>query len=280
MRRVRLRSRAGRGGAAGSTAAPVTALAPVLVLAAGLLAVGIAVPGEVAAQDAGAAAIPRPASGTSALVLPLQDVEPLPSGSWPGGAAGRSAVLERFGAEIDFAVDAGDRGPDWVGPRGLRAIARRNPVLDVDPDRLAAEGLPAVGGDLPGALHGQLRELAAATGARYALLPLRLAYRRQGPPASACRSGEGEGAGPDARSGPEAGEDTAEARAGGERGEDRGDGWGDDRGRAVLCVAMLDVRGARVLWRGAVVGPPRSPDDPSLLATLAQRLLATFSGGT
>lgn len=259
-------------------------LTSTLALAAGFLAAGTLVPGEAAAQDAGAAAIPRPASGTSALVLPLQDVEPLPSGRWPGGAAGRSAVLERFGAEIDFAVDAGDRGPDWVGPRGLRALSRRNPMLDVDPDRLAAEGLPDVGGDLPGALHGQLRELAAATGARYALLPLRLAYRRQGPPASACRSGEGEGVGPEARSGPEAAEDTAAARAGGERdedrGEDRGEGWGEDRGRAVLCVAMLDVRGARVLWRGAVVGPPRSPDDPSLLATLAQRLLATFSGGT
>jgi hypothetical protein len=252
------------------------ALVLTLALAAGLLAAGIAVPGALVAQDAGAAAIPRPASGTSALVLPLQDVEPLPSGRWPGGAAARSAVLERFGAEIDFAVEAGDRGPDWVGPRELRAVARRNPMLGVDPDRLAAGGLPAVGGDLPGALHGQLRELAAATGARFALLPLRLAYRRQGPPASACRTGEGERAGSEARSGLEAGEDTSAARAGDDRIDDRGDA----RGRAVLCVAMLDVRGARVLWRGAVVGPPRSPDDPSLLATLAQRLLVTFSGGS
>lgn len=232
------------------------ALRTAAVAAAGAAALGTLAGGPALLAQEG---VPRPAAGTAALILPLQGVAPLPGGGWPGAASGRDELLERFGAEIDFALAENRRRTVWVGPRGLRDLARRNPMLGVNPDRLAVEGLPDAGGDLPGSLHGQLRALSAATDARYAVVPLRLSYQGRGPPAAACAGGGASDAG------------------GGDEDDTSAVDPPPERGRAVICLAFLDVRAARVLWRGAVAGPPLAPDSPALLATLAHRLLELFS---
>lgn len=233
-------------------------------LVTGAILSALAAPDAVLAQGEIPSRIPRPAAGTPALVLPLQRAVPLPGGGWPGAASSRKRLLDRFAAELDFALEErGDQGPRWMGPRQLRRMSRRNPVLQLDPDRLAVDALPAAGEDLPASLHGQLRAMAAASGARFALLPVELSYRRGGSPASACPGSKGEG------EGNESGVEDSARRAGARTAEP---------GRPVLCVAFLDVRGARVLWRGAVVGPPVAADSPALLANLASRLLDLFSG--
>lgn len=233
-----------------------------LAAGAGLVLSALAAPTSGLGQERVPARLPRPAAGTPALVLPLQDAVPLPGGGWPGAASSRGELLDRFAAELDFALDeAEDRGPKWVGPRELRRMSRRNPMLGMDPDRLAVGALPAAGEDIPASLHGQLRNLAAAAGARFALLPVELSYRRRGPPAAACPGAlDGEEPSGDGARAPEAREEP------------------EGPGRAVLCVAFLDVRRAQVLWRGAVVGPPVAADSPALLATLSMRLLELFSG--
>lgn len=238
--------------------------AAVPALAAGSILFALAAPDAVLAQGEIPSRIPRPAAGTPALVLPLQRAVPLPGGGWPGAASSRKRLLDRFAAELDFALEErGDQGPRWTGPRQLRRLGRRNPMLELDPDRLAVDALPAAGEDLPRSLHDQLRAMAAASGARFALLPVELSYRRSGPPAAACPGWKGEGEGTE--SGVEDSARKVQART-------------DEPGRPVLCVAFLDVRGARVLWRGAVVGPPIAADSPALLAKLADRLLDLFSG--
>lgn len=48
-------------------------------------------------------------------------------------------------------------------------------------------------------------------------------------------------------------------------------------GRAVLRLALLDVRSGRLLWRGSVYGEPAAVDEPAALATLAQKLTRSLT---
>lgn len=204
-----------------------------------------------AQEDAGR--IPRPSAGVPTLLMPVQRTEPLPDGAWPAGAQSRRDLLGRMDAELSFALEGDERAGAWTSPRGVRRLAGRNPLLDVDPRHLAVDALPEAGEKLPGPLHGQLRGLAALADARFVILPVRLVYRREADGRRPCpwrraeeRGEEAGGAGPDA----------AEAAA----------------GRAILCLAVVDVRSTRILWRGQLAGPPSEPDAPDLLARLAERV--------
>ncbi len=51
---------------------------------------------------------------------------------------------------------------------------------------------------------------------------------------------------------------------------------GQGRGRAVMHVALLDIRGSRLQWSGDVMSDDASAPTPALLATLAMRVADLF----
>lgn len=202
-------------------------------------------------QAQGGGRVPALPSGVPAVLLPVQSATPLPSGAWPGGAESRRAVVEQLNAELQFAFDAlGPAADDWTTPGEVVEMAGRNPTLNVEPRRLAGSLLGGVskGDRIPSPLHGQLRRISALFDSRYLMLPLRVGW--EAVPDSA-RAGS---------------DSVATDSAGGAAAGDRGDG------RAVLDLALVDIRRGVLLWRGAVHGEPGSPDSPEILATLAARL--------
>lgn len=195
---------------------------------------------------------PRVPAGVEVAVLPVQRVAPAPSGAWPGGAASRDEARGRMDAELDFALAASEATGGWPGPADLAEQVERNPTIDADPHRLAVGRLidtDPEDAELRDPLHRQLRRLSALAGVRIAVIPLRLAWR---PPEGTAGGG-----------------DTAAAGAG------RSDTAG--AGRAVLELAIVDTRAARVLWRGEVRGAPGPPDEAGTLATLAADLVQLLS---
>lgn len=200
-----------------------------------LLAVAAA---PAAAQDA-TATFPF---GTPVVVLPVQSVEPSPGGAWPAHAATGEEALRAMDAELEFAL-ADRRGADnWALPSALRRRVDRNPVLDVNPDRLAYQGLierPDARDQIYEPLHGELRTLAALFGTRFLMLPLRL--RVETVPV-------------------EESEDRADLAACAEAA---------DRQRATLLVALIDIRRSAVIWHGSVPGAAVCPDSGGVLASLA-----------
>lgn len=190
-------------------------------------------------------------SGVPVALLPVQSVAPAPSGIWPGGASSSSEARRRMNAELDFALGSSEATRGWTGPRELARLVDRNPMIDVDPHRLAVDRLAA--GDSPDEglrepLHRQLRRLTALADVRLAAIPLRLAWRS--PDAEAEGSGKSDVAAP------------------GERG---------DSGRAVLELALVDTRAARVLWLGEIRADRAPPDAPGTMAALAEDLVRLLS---
>ena len=220
------------------------------VLLAALLA--LFVPGAALSQGTGDA-VPRLPGGVSVVLLPVQSAVPLPSGAWPAGASSREALLEQVNAELQFAFDErGESGDDWHTPAEVVDLAARNPTLDVEPRRLAGSLLQATskGDRVPAPLHGQLRRVSALFDARYMLVPLTLGWE---PDTTTAAAGRDTAPAPDSAAGPAAPE-------------------GRTTGRAVLDLAMVDIRRGVVLWRGELHSDPASRDSPALLATLAARL--------
>lgn len=180
--------------------------------------------------------IPSFPFGTPVVVLPVQSALPRPNGEWPGGSADEAEVLEALNAELTFAFGERRAAADWASPGMVVRRAKRNPLLGIDPERVAYQGLiEPIEGQLYEPLHGQLRALAALFGARFVVLPLAV-WDRPGEPE------EETGAGP------------------------------RPRRRAVLLVAMIDIRSSRVLWHGEIEGGAAPPDSPALLGTLADRV--------
>lgn len=217
----------------------------------------LSLPGLARGQEAGG--VPALPGGVSAVLLPVQAAVPLPSGGWPAGAGSRQELLERMNAELQYALEA--RGPDagdWHPPAEVVERTGRNPALDVEPTRLAASLLGRVtrGDRIPAPLHGQLRRIAALFGARHLLVPTRVGYRS---------SDAGDGAAADSAPADTAG----------------GPGGPEPRttGRAVLDLALVDIRRGVLLWRGTVRGEEADRDSPALLATLAARLAADLVPG-
>jgi len=192
---------------------------------------------------------PRLPFGSVAVVLPVQSSVPLPGGAWPGAAASQQEALRAMDAELAFALAGRRAAADWALPPDLRRRVRRNPMIKVDPDRVAFQGLiarPDRRDQIYEPLHGELRALAALFGTRFVVLPLRLgmAPERGAPPADEADS-----------------EAAAAAHA--------TCAGGRTPGRPELLLALIDIRRSAVLWHGTVQGRAGCPEDGGLLAGLA-----------
>lgn len=215
-------------------------------LSAAALAAALAIP--VGSGASGQEQRPAVGLGVPLLVVPVQSVAPAPGGMLPGGAGSRTEALSRASAELDFAVEESEGTGSWVGPGSITERAAKNPLLGTDPARLPVTGLERVEvgkGRVPDPLHGQLRGLAALTGARLVLVPTRLAYRA-------------------------ARDSTARVSGEGASGEE---GVIPEPGRAVLHATLLDARAGRVLWRGEVHGQAAPAESSAAVATAAANLV-------
>lgn len=189
---------------------------------------------------------PRLPFGSVAVVLPVQSAVPLPGGAWPGDVASQREALEAMDAELAFALAERRAARDWALPPDLRRRVKRNPMIRVDPDRVAYQGLvarPDRREQIYEPLHGELRALAALFGTRFVILPLRL---RMAPEREAPQGSEADS------------EDAGATCAGGQ-----------SPSRPELLLALIDIRRSAVLWHGAVQGRPGCPEDGGLLADLA-----------
>jgi hypothetical protein len=187
-------------------------------------------------QDAPMPAFPF---GAPVVVLPLQSTLPIDGGGWPGGLASEEETLRTFDAELGFALGERRGAATWALPEAVVRRARRNPLLRIDPTRLAYHVLlspPDEAEQISEPLHGEMRTLAALFDTRYVLLPVRLEER----PADAERPSR-----------PEA---------------------GAGQHVAGVLLALVDVRSSRVLWEGEVTGDPAPPGSPLLFASLAARI--------
>jgi len=195
-----------------------------------------------AAQDA----LPRFPFGTPVAFVPVQSVQPLPGGGWPGGEPGEEETLRAMDAELTFAFD-GRRGAEgWALPDDVVRRVQRNPMLRLDPRRLAYQGLldePDRRDQIYEPLHSELRAISALFDTRYVVLPIAL---RAGP-----ADADAEESGVESEAGPS----VAEARA-------------------RLLIALIDIRSSTVVWHGEIEGLPALPASPALLATLAERVAA------
>lgn len=193
-------------------------------------------------------------AGVAVVVLPVQSVRPTAGGAWLGGNLSSSSTLEALSAELTFAF-AEERGAKkWAMPGQVVDRASRNPLVGVDPNRLAYQGLlgkPDTSDQLYEPLHGQLRKLAALFGTRFVVLPLAVWYRSE--PVSEPV-------------------DSVASLAGGPQAEAP-----KPKGRGVLLLALVDVRRSAVMWHGTIEGDLADLKSSALLATLAQRVAHQLS---
>lgn len=190
---------------------------------------------------------PRLPFGSVAVVLPVQSSQPLPGGAWPGEAASQQEALGAMDAELAFALAERRAARNWALPPDLRRRVARNPMIKVDPDRVAYQGLiarPDRREQIYEPLHGELRALAALFGTRFVILPLRL------------------------RMTPEQGVQEADD-AGSEAAVTTSCSAGHASRRPELLLALIDIRRSAVLWHGTVQGRAGCPEDGGLLADLA-----------
>lgn len=211
--------------------------------------------GSLAGQDL--EPVPTFAPGGNAVLLPVQSVRPLPSGAYPGGVRSQRAAREAITAELSFAfAEAEDGAGTWKLPADVIRVMGRNPTLHVDPEHLAYQGLISKPKDLKRyqvyePLHGQLRAISAMFDTRHLVLPLQVAYEPYDPAAK-----------PDEKDAPPPPEPVSVETA----------DPGEPIGRAVLVLALIDIRRSQVLWHGEVRGDPAPIDSSALFATLAARL--------
>ena len=183
--------------------------------------------------------VPTIPAGVPAVLLPVQDTRPTAGGAWLAGSVSDRDAVELLDAELAFAFGE-ERGADsWALPDDVRERLARNPMIKIDPSRLAFHGLlapPEPHQQIYEPLHTQLRQIAALFDARIVVLPLVAYYQ---PP----------------------GEDERRAaeRAGAEI----------PLGRAVLLTAVIDIRRSAVLWHGAIQGDRAEAVSRSALTTLA-----------
>lgn len=227
--------------------------------------------------------VPVIPAGVPVVVLPVQSAQPLPDGSWPGGAGSQTEVLETLAAELGFAFGEERGTRSWVSPAAVVDRARRNPALQVDPSQVAFRGLlrkPDERDQLYEPLHGQVRRVAALFGARLVVLPMAVWYRPPEPDSASGGAGRAV-ASPAERADTAAASDTpATEGAGKAKGSDPSPGAARGAaapGRAVMLLALIDVRRSRVLWHGTIEGDPGEPGSPALLTTLALRVTGQLS---
>ncbi len=105
--------------------------------------------------------------GRRVMVLPVQGTVGLGEGLDPD-------------AELGFALESRGRGVGWVLPPRIREILRRSPGVRAEPGDLPVAVFRQVEVKRVGdPLYGELRRLAALTGADLALLPVEVRYRER-----------------------------------------------------------------------------------------------------
>jgi hypothetical protein len=176
----------------------------------------------------------------------VQSVEPLPDGGWPGASDGEEEALRAMDAELQFALEGSRGAEDWALPADVVRRVDRNPMLRMDPSRLAYQGLlekPDKRKQIYEPLHGELRGISALFDTRYVVLPISL-FVEADPP------------GPD--------DPVADSPA---------DLISPDVNyRAHLLLAMIDIRMSSIVWWGERVEEPGPADSPALTASLAERV--------
>ncbi len=180
-------------------------------------------------------------AGQRVPLLPLTLVAAEDSLHWDAQLADRRASLDKCDSIIASLLEARTPEVTWVGAAELRRAARRAAGIAADPDQMGTAFLRADRlVDVPDPLRYQLRTLVGLTGARYALVPAGLVYRRTV-----------------GRSDPK--------------------GLPDGRGRtdhptatAELSVVLVDTRVGRVGWRTTARG---EGDDPWTALTRAVKSL-------
>ncbi len=199
----------------------------------------IAVP--MAGQDSASERVPTVPNGVPAVMFPVQNTMPTPGGAWVGGMPSSRETIELFNAELEFAFGEEEGAASWaVGPT-VEDRLERNPMIKVDPRRLAYHGLlrePEPHTQIYEPLHSQLRLVAALFDARIVVLPLTVWYR---PPTE---------------------EERSAAQAAGTT----------PLGRAVLLTAVIDVRRSAVLWHGIIEGDAAEATSRASLTSLAFRV--------
>jgi hypothetical protein len=226
-----------QGGSSSSVRIPLIARALV-----GALAVG-AFPVVGTAQNAD---MPRFPFGTPVVFVPVQSVEPLPGGGWPGGTAGEEDALRAMDAELEYALGGTRGAEDWALPADVIRRVDRNPMLRTDPSRMAYQGLlekPDKRKQIYEPLHGELRSISALFDTRYVVLPISLFV-------------EADPIGP------------ASSHAGSSAGRN---GF-EPTYRAHLLLAMIDIRSSTIVWWGEIAGEAGDADSPALTASLAERV--------
>ena len=202
--------------------------------------------------------IPTFAPGGNAVLLPVQSVRPLPTGAYPGGVRSQRQAREAITAEFSFAFEEAEDGAGtWKLPADVIRVMNRNPTLHVDPEHLAYQGLVSKPKDLKRyqvyePLHGQLRAISAMFDTRHLVLPLQVSYEPFNPDLTAT----GDDVAPPA--GDPVNVESSDPAA--------------PMGRAVLVLALIDIRRSQVLWHGELYGDPAPVDSSALFATLAARL--------
>jgi hypothetical protein len=190
------------------------------------------------AQDERVPTIP---AGVPAVFLPVQATRPTAGGAWLGGMGTDRDVRDLLGAELAFAFGEEEGAESWAMPDDITARLERNPMIKVDPRRLAYHGLlnePERNAQIYEPLHTQLRQLAALFDARIVVLPLLVWYMPPSP---------------------------EEREAVAARGEEGEQAWG----RAAMLTAVIDIRRSAVLWHGYIEGAPGEPTSRMLLTSLA-----------
>ncbi len=152
-----------------------------LVAAAGIACGG----GQASADQAPAPAptAPLPTAGLAGqrvALYPLTLVAAEDSLRWEALIAARRASLSRADSVIGTLL--GSRAPEvtWIMPDELRRSARRAVGIATDPDQMGGSVLRAEELDLvPDPLRTQLRSLTGLAGARFAVVPAALIYKRR-----------------------------------------------------------------------------------------------------
>lgn len=223
-------------------------------LSIGFVFVMLGAPATGAAQDQ---ELPRFPFGTPVVVVPVQSVRPLDTGGWPGGAATEEDALRVMDAELEFALEQKRGASDWALPGEVGRRVDRNPMLRLDPSRMAYQGLlekPVKRQQIYEPLHSELRAISALFDTRYVILPIALFVEED--------EHRGGGAGDPLPA------DTVTARD-----SDRPSAT-DRTHRAHLMIAMIDIRMSSIVWWGEIVGDPSFAGSPALLASLAERFAA------
>lgn len=171
-------------------------------------------------------------TGRSVMVLPSQ----------PGPAArrdpGTGEVVAGLDAEIEYWLS--DRGPrvDWTFPAEIRAALERNAMLQIDIDALAVSSFHrAQVVNIGDPLLGDLRRLAAVMDARWAIVPVAVAFVPQ----------------------------TAQAAQAAQ-----------PTGRVEAAVALIDTFGGRVLWYGIMAGESGAQATTEVVASAAREIARTL----